>query len=45
MSQVGQIERATQKRVVSLFREQLGYRYLGDWQEQERSSPVEKKTR
>ena len=42
MSQVGQRERATQTRVVRLFREQLGYHYLGDWQEQERSSPIEK---
>ena len=31
MSNVGQIERATQQRVVKLFREQLGYDYLGDW--------------
>ncbi len=31
MSNVGQIERATQQRVVKLFREHLGYGYLGDW--------------
>lgn len=31
MSQVGQIERATQKRVVKLFQSALGYDYLGDW--------------
>ncbi len=31
MNFVGQIERATQSRVVKLFREQLGYDYLGDW--------------
>jgi type I restriction enzyme R subunit len=31
MSTVGQIERATQNRVVRLFRETLGYDYLGDW--------------
>lgn len=31
MSTVGQIERATQQRVVKLFRDQLGYDYLGDW--------------
>ncbi len=28
---VGQIERATQQRVVKLFRETLGYDYLGHW--------------
>ncbi|PEN09583.1 restriction endonuclease subunit R [Longimonas halophila] len=31
MSPVGQIERSTQDRIVTLFRDTLGYRYLGDW--------------
>jgi type I restriction enzyme R subunit len=31
MTDVGQRERATQRRVVKLFRETLGYDYLGDW--------------
>ncbi len=31
MNAVGKIERATQQRVVKLFREQLGYDYLGNW--------------
>jgi type I restriction enzyme R subunit len=31
MSTVGQREKRTQKRVVMLFRERLGYDYLGDW--------------
>lgn len=31
MSTVGQRERATQARVVKLFRERLGYDYLGNW--------------
>lgn len=31
MSTVGQIERRTQKRVVGLFRNALGYDYLGNW--------------
>lgn len=28
---VGQPERATQDRVIALFRDELAYRYLGDW--------------
>lgn len=28
---IGKAERATQDRVVRLFRDELGYRYLGDW--------------
>lgn len=31
MSTVGQIERATQQRLVKLFSETLGYDYLGNW--------------
>ena len=31
MSTVGQIEKKTQQRVVKLFRDTLGYDYLGDW--------------
>jgi type I restriction enzyme R subunit len=31
MSVIGQKERATQNRIVSLFRERLGYDYLGNW--------------
>ena len=42
MSTVGQIERATQNRVVKLFREQLGYRYLGNWEEHPNNSNIEK---
>jgi len=30
-SNVGQIEKATQARVVALFQQRLGYRYLGNW--------------
>ncbi|MGC0249824.1 type I restriction endonuclease subunit R [Pseudactinotalea sp. Z1748] len=41
MSDVGQIERMTQQRVVDLFREQLGYDYLGDWGYREGNSNVE----
>jgi type I restriction enzyme R subunit len=31
VSTVGQIEKRTQQRVVALFRDTLGYDYLGDW--------------
>ena len=31
MSTIGQIEKKTQQRVVKLFRDTLGYDYLGDW--------------
>ncbi len=33
MTTVGQIERKTQNRVIKLFRDTLGYDYLGDWQD------------
>jgi type I restriction enzyme R subunit len=32
MSNVGDIEKMTQSRVVHLFQEQLGYNYLGNWE-------------
>ena len=32
MSDVGQIERKAQERVVGLFRDRLGYDYLGNWE-------------
>lgn len=41
MSDVGQIERATQNRIVKLFREKLGYRYLGNWIDRHDNSNVE----
>ncbi|MFN7652169.1 MAG: type I restriction endonuclease subunit R [Cyclobacteriaceae bacterium] len=41
MSKVGQIERATQNRVVQLFQEQLHYDYLGNWEEREGNSNIE----
>ena len=41
MSTVGQIEKKTQARVVKLFREQLGYDYLGDWTEREGNRNIE----
>lgn len=41
MSVVGQIERKTQDRVVELFRDQLGYDYMGSWEYREDNSHVE----
>ena len=41
MSTVGQPERATQDRVVALFRDELGYRYLGDWTDRDGNSNIE----
>src|SRR3989454_1212276 len=41
MSTVGQPERATQNRVIALFRDELGYRYLGDWADRDGNSNIE----
>jgi type I restriction enzyme, R subunit len=41
MSTVGQVERATQNRVVKLLCEQLGYNYLGNWEEREGNRNIE----
>ena len=43
MSIIGQPERATQNRVISLFREELGYRYLGDWTDRAHNSNIDEK--
>ena len=40
MSNVGQVEIATQKRLLKLFENQLGYEYLGDWHDREGNSNV-----
>ncbi|MBP1862193.1 type I restriction endonuclease subunit R [Rhizobium herbae] len=41
MNMIGKPERTTQRRVIKLFEEELGYRYLGDWIDRERNSNVE----
>ena len=41
MSKVGQKERETQNRLIRLFHDQLGYEYLGNWEERQGNSNVE----
>src|SRR5215813_11845793 len=41
MSNIGQPERATQRRVISLFRDELQYRYLDDWADRNGNSNIE----
>lgn len=41
MTPIGQPERATQNRVITLFRDELGYRYLGNWTDREGNSNIE----
>jgi len=41
MSTIGQIERLTQARIVKLFLEQLGYKYLGNWEDRLNNSNIE----
>ena len=41
MSGIGQSERATQERVIALFRDELNYRYLGNWSDRAGNSNVD----
>ena len=41
MSAVGELEARTQRRVISHFRDQLGYRYLGNWHERANNRNIE----
>jgi type I restriction enzyme R subunit len=41
MSTVGQIEKKTQRRIVKLFRDTLGYDYLSDWTDREGNRNIE----
>ncbi len=43
MDTVGQVERKTQNRVVKLFKDELAYTYLGNWEEKENNSNIEEK--
>lgn len=41
MTFIGQAERATQNRVVAVFRDELGWRYLGDWSDRDGNTNIE----
>jgi len=41
VSDIGKPERATQRRVIELFRDELGYRFLGDWSDRDGNSNIE----
>jgi type I restriction enzyme R subunit len=41
MNNIGKPERATQDRIISLFRDELGYRYVGNWIDRENNSNIE----
>lgn len=43
MSEVGQLERITQDRIIRLFRDELDYGYLGNWHERPNNSNIEEK--
>ena len=41
VTNVGKSERATQNRIIALFKHELGYRYLGDWTYRVSNSNIE----
>ena len=41
MNNIGKPERATQNRIIALFRDELGYRYLGNWSDRAGNSNIE----
>ena len=43
MSTIGQPERASQNRVISLFRDELDYRYLGDWTDRDGADRIRRR--
>lgn len=38
---IGKSERETQNRIVALFKEELQYTYLGNWEDEQRTQPIE----
>ena len=41
MDNIGKPEIATQRRVIDLFCNELGYQYLGDWKDRQENSNIE----
>lgn len=41
MSTIGQLERINQNRVVQFFQRELGYEYLGNWQDRDNNRNIE----
>lgn len=41
MNNIGKPERETQNRIVALFKDELKYTYLGNWEDHERVQPIE----
>ncbi len=41
MNAIGKPERVTQERVIALFRDELGYRYLGEWSDRAANSNLD----
>src|SRR6185295_13043608 len=44
MTSVGKSERSTQNRIIALVRDELHYRYLGDWADREGNTNIEEYT-
>lgn len=43
MSDIGKAERITQNRIIKLFTQKLGYKYLGDWTDRPNNNNIEEK--
>jgi type I restriction enzyme, R subunit len=43
MNDIGKPEGATQNRVIALIRDELGFRYLGDWADRGGNSNIEER--
>jgi type I restriction enzyme, R subunit len=43
MGEIGKPEWVTQRRVIQLFKDELGYRFLGDWTDRDSNSNIEEK--
>ena len=43
MNDIGKPERETQRRVIALLGDELGYRFLGDWTDRDGNTNIEEK--